>query len=366
MGIPPPRSSYRRLSGYGDDDNYNHDDDSPLCVFRHSPGLPQMPQKDEEGGGPDSALARTPLSSERWAASAVVFVLFLGTIAILYPMMAESRSLELETRKLLEKIRGSTDKIRLKSEELEEAFRQGRSLKEDVIQLESTGHQMKLSILGKIEEEDLEMEMRAVRAARLLESEIQAISRREAMEYFGPGPHRVEFKVQFLTEKGRMAEVGTFLIELCSLEYTPHSVEHFLGMVNHKLWDGMAFVHFADHIIQAVAKDYRSAESVQSRFKEAGLSQLAFPEYHSSCPHDKYTLGFSGRPGGLEFFINTQDNTQVHGPGGQTGYDLFEEAEPCFGTVIKGFEVVDKIYQKGLEEGRREVNVVGIRSARIV
>ena len=94
---------------------------------------------------------------------------------------------------------------------------------------------------------------------------------------------------------------------------------------------------------------------------------LAFQEYNSAYPHQKYTLGYAGRPGktitthslhvyavlyyihtdiyytaihctvstiytgGPEFYISIEDNTKNHGPGSQ-GSNV--EADSCFGKLL--------------------------------
>jgi hypothetical protein len=57
----------------------------------------------------------------------------------------------------------------------------------------------------------------------------------------------------------------------------------------------------------------------------------------------RYTVGFAGRPGGPDFYINKVDNSINHGPGGQSHHDLHEEADPCFGKVVGGIELMDEI-----------------------
>jgi hypothetical protein len=40
-----------------------------------------------------------------------------------------------------------------------------------------------------------------------------------------------------------------------------------------------------------------------------------------------------------------QDNTKIYGPGGQSNYSVKEEADPCFGEVIEGREVLQQIHE---------------------
>ena len=40
-------------------------------------------------------------------------------------------------------------------------------------------------------------------------------------------------------------------------------------------------------------------------FKDMRLDKLSYQEYHKDYPHEKYTIGFSGRPGEFEPSINS-------------------------------------------------------------
>ena len=178
----------------------------------------------------------------------------------------------------------------------------------------------------------------------------------------------MEFTLQFMNEDGAFvpevakSRTNKFVIELAPLSLMPHSVLHFLEMIDHQLWDGNAFVHHVDHVVQAVPTAFRTAISQKQTFIDAGLSELAFQEYHEDYPHDAYTVGFSGRPGGMEFYINTQDNAQIHGPGGQHQHDLHEEGDPCFAKVVSGHHVIDRMHQKNVE-AKRDIHIIGIEKA---
>jgi hypothetical protein len=69
------------------------------------------------------------------------------------------------------------------------------------------------------------------------------------------------------------------------------------------------------------------------KFADIGLDKLAFPDYHVDFPHIPWTLGYTGRPGGPDWYINKMDNTEGHGPGGQSQYALKEQGDSCFGIV---------------------------------
>jgi hypothetical protein len=69
------------------------------------------------------------------------------------------------------------------------------------------------------------------------------------------------------------------------------------------------------------------------KFADLGLDKLAFPDYSADFPHLPWTLGYTGRPGGPDWYINKLDNTKGHGPGGQRQYALDEQGDSCFGIV---------------------------------
>jgi cyclophilin family peptidyl-prolyl cis-trans isomerase len=168
---------------------------------------------------------------------------------------------------------------------------------------------------------------------------------RNLFKRFGPGPHHVEVEVNFPTHQ---EENWYFTIELAPIDEMPHSIHTFLELVSRGLFDngGYSFYSNAVHVIQGGPFSNHLTGSdignVEERFQESGYASVLFQEYSESFPHEKYTLGFTGRPGGPSFYINTRDNTQDHGPG---GYAADGKGDPCFGKVIHGFDVVDKMHQ---------------------
>jgi cyclophilin family peptidyl-prolyl cis-trans isomerase len=128
-------------------------------------------------------------------------------------------------------------------------------------------------------------------------------------------------------------------IETAPNDLMPHSVHSFMEMVEDKTWDNTLMVA-ADHIIMA------TLEGVDGKLKNFDHAQrLVFPEYTDEFPHIANTVGFGGRPGGPEFYFNLDDNRDIHGPGGQPKHALIEEADPCFGKIIHGLDVLEKMMQ---------------------
>ena len=137
--------------------------------------------------------------------------------------------------------------------------------------------------------------------------------------------------------------VSFFTVETAPNELMSHSVFNFMDMVDRKVWDNSVFIHKWDHVVQAapITPDGQNKRDLS----EFGLW---FPEYSEEYKHDEYTIGFSGRPGGPEFYINLTDNEESHGPGGQDHSTILHDADPCFAKVVIGKGVIDRMKQVSL------------------
>lgn len=152
----------------------------------------------------------------------------------------------------------------------------------------------------------------------------------------------------------------------------PVTINMFLQQIHHKLWNGCAFVINAMHILQAGPHKFENdnyapnSEELYGKFTEAKLDKMPFQEYHEEYPHEQWTIGYAGRPAGPDFYINKIDNSKNHGPGGQKIHDLHEEADPCFGKVVKGMEMMEDIKKIPIDYKagyllKREVRIVDAR-----
>jgi hypothetical protein len=176
------------------------------------------------------------------------------------------------------------------------------------------------------------------------------------LERFGPSPHRVQIGIVLPSDKTE--SVKYFTVEMAPLESMPHAVHLFLEQVSHGLWDNAWFYLNGPHVIQAgpTANDDEEwdvgdhiegdRDIALKPFRERQLDQLAFPEYSEDFPHVQWTLGFTGRPGGPDWYINKVDNTESHGPGGQGHHDIEEFADPCFAKVVDGFDTLQAAFQE--------------------
>ena len=143
------------------------------------------------------------------------------------------------------------------------------------------------------------------------------------------------------------------MVETAPLDEVPHAVHVFLEQVEHGLWNGCYFYLNGPHIVQAgpqltqideaelLHSDDEEADDraiAMKPFRSQGLDRLAFPDYSDNFPHEPWTLGFTGRPGGPDFYINKVDNTHSHGPGGQFHHALEEQGDSCFAKITRGKE----------------------------
>lgn len=153
---------------------------------------------------------------------------------------------------------------------------------------------------------------------------------------FGEPPYHVEFTILLNGAK------RFFTVEAASS--MPHSSYYFLDMVDSGLWDMTVFAHRWNHVVQSapIGPGGRSK-------RESMKSTLAFPEYDEKYKHEIYTLGFAGRPGGPEFYINLEDNSKLHGPGMQEHSSVLDDADPCFAKVVIGTQVIDQMKKLSLE-----------------
>lgn len=187
-----------------------------------------------------------------------------------------------------------------------------------------------------------------------LQQNIQNLSKTLLLEKFGPGPHRLEMHIRFDSHKG-VSDEGIIKIEMAPIVEMPHAVYWFLEQVSRKLYDGFSFHRNARHVIEGgpVSNFLTPADNRpdEETFKKAGFHKILFQEYSKNFPHKKFTIGFGGRPGGPSFYINTKDNSLIHGPGGQTQNDDPSEADTCFAKVIDGFEHVERIATLPVKKG---------------
>ena len=172
-------------------------------------------------------------------------------------------------------------------------------------------------------------------------ADFQAATRELLRARYGAADvYRLDMDVTFPEIMG--GETATVSLETAPVALMPHAVHVFLDAAitrKDEHWK-CAFHRNAGHVLQAF-------------LRAGGAEGLAFQEYDAAFPHEKFTLGFAGRPGGPEFYVSTVDNVANHGPGSQGSKT---EADSCFAKVVAGFDVVKKMQKQPTKERMGFVN----------
>lgn len=251
-----------------------------------------------------------------------------------------------ERVKELESADAKASEFREKLLELESAASEASELREQIRRLE------KLS-LGLKERED---------ALRRLSLQILHLKTGDSWPKV-----RLELQVKFPAEMPGNSE-ERIILEL-EAEKMPVASLYFLEQVEAGIWSGCSFIRNAGHVLQASSVTpnghSRRSEFSQLQFQSASIP---FQEYSDQVPHIQYSIGLAGRPGGPDWYISLIDNTRNHGPGGQSGYEIPSEADPCFGRVVEGFDVVQRM-STGKTDGssyRRLIQYIEIQHIKLV
>lgn len=153
-----------------------------------------------------------------------------------------------------------------------------------------------------------------------------------ASHRYGSGPYRV--RVQVRDDAGYKS---FFVIETALSIEMPHAIDHFLRMVERKLWEGLALVlETGSNLIMATPITTDDSHTwAGQHFVNDNLTHMAFNEYSQTFPpphHRKFSVAFSGRPGGPNFYINLDDESEFS-----------HENESTFGVVLEGRDVLIKL-----------------------
>jgi len=205
------------------------------------------------------------------------------------------------------------------------------------------------------------------RRGQSLKDRVQSMSRHELTSKYGAGTKFVELELVFPQDEHHRASDSRhanmkggggptkFVIQLAADQDMPHSVFTFLEMVSYQLLDGCSFILNALHVLKAAPLPYDGslAAAKAKAFAEHGLESVAFREYNPSYPHKKYTVGFAA-DGSPSFYINTEDNADIH------------VGDPCFGTIVAGFDTVQRLEASPTRNGIWFAQKIGIKTARRV
>jgi len=218
-----------------------------------------------------------------------------------------------------------------------------------------------------------------------IEAGIQKRSRRDVVLRYGEGPtYRINVT---LTEETGPRSGRWFVVETAPISLMPHAVDVFTRMaVEYKLYDGLTLLLSSQSssgktatgtstgLVQTVdisadTHEFVSDNHYRGKMPEHFIPRLAFAEHSEEYPVEKYSVVFSGRPGGPHFYINMNDKRTV-----SESHSQVEGGGPsCFGKVVRGRIVLDRIMQgtaggseSSSSPSRKNVRMHGIESVRMI
>jgi hypothetical protein len=173
---------------------------------------------------------------------------------------------------------------------------------------------------------------------------------------FGAGPHYAKFMLNIVGFGLR-----AFVIEFASLNQMPITVNWFLQQIKRGLWDDSSFMIKASHVLLARPISHNQLVDKTNDFGD--LRKVPLAEYSEEYPHRQYTIGVNHLSTVPSFYINSIDNTLLHGPKGES---VDGNTEPCFGTVILGSDTIDLLDRLPTQVGdpflfEHPVQVVDVR-----
>ena len=115
------------------------------------------------------------------------------------------------------------------------------------------------------------------------------------------------------------------------------------------------FLHPGGESIDAKDED----EANLADLTDLGISSPIFGEYSRLRPHSELTLGFVANRPTPHFYINLQDNEDVHGLHSVQDHHFADgEADPSFADIIDGKDVVKRMVTQVpfVEAGGRRPN----------
>ena len=178
--------------------------------------------------------------------------------------------------------------------------------------------------------------------ATMIIDKVSFRSKKEVLERFGSGPYFVKF---VLSIEG-YSDNESFLLELANLDSMPHTIHTFLELIDKKMLTRGTLILAREHILvggPVDAHDEVNNQQLEDLMLYEGYfpdGALLFSEYSEEHPHVQMTFGFN-HLGGPIFYFNLHDNTELHGPK-QTD-EGYKEGDPCFGTVVEGLDVIQRI-----------------------
>lgn len=197
------------------------------------------------------------------------------------------------------------------------------------------------ALIQKQTQQLLQMEEELSHEVRTLQTRIQHSAVRSIVHEYGEGPVQVILEV--------VVDGKTSKISILLWHDTPHAAWTWLEQISQRLWDG-AVINLENNRIMNLA----------SMREETSAARLDFVE-RSQQRHEAWTVGLvesasvegGGQGvGGLELFINLQDNTD------------FSKHDVCVGKVFDGFDVLHKMVDQSRALQQAGGQAITIRTAR--
>lgn len=285
------------------------------------------------------------------------WLIFLGIALIIAPWMSY-----LSTYNRITSLTQSIEDLQQRRKTLTKDLRKARSsvkkLKEDTTKMEANNKDMLTQLRAAGDEVDPEnnayveaekLEEGYVARIDQLEQTIQKRSAHRLLQNYGEGPYRVKFT---LTDTFDVYG-DSFFIETTRRDVMPHAIEHFLEMVNRRLWDGQSIHHRGEgsNLLHIMTLNGHTQEWSDASFRAANLTTLAFAEYSDLYPVQKYSVAFKGRPGGPELYVNLDKLLRTH----EADYK-----ESVFAQVTEGRALLDALLRTPLG------HMMAIRSVRLL
>lgn len=271
-------------------------------------------------------------------------ILILGLLLIVAPWCHHTRlqwqittlssdvtDLQQGRKKLISDLRKATETLRKMKEERKKLETENAGLVTDL-----SAHGGNIDVESNVYAESEVLEESYVQRIDKLELAIQKKSARNVLSKYGTGPFYI--KVTLKDDAGS-GKGNTFVIETAPLNLMPHAIDHFLQMIEQKMWDGLTMVHryIGSHVIHSSSLVTETGEQDDIRFKKANLTHLAFAEHSPEYPIEMYSVAFEGRPGGPGFYVNMDSKFTTQ---------EVDASESCFGKVVEGRGILDNIMKQ--------------------
>lgn len=290
------------------------------------------------------------------------FILALGLLLIIAPWMhhsslqwrlsslgSEVTDMQMGRKKLISDLKRATESLRKTKDEIRTMEAENAGLVGDL-----RAHGDNADVESNVYAESEELEEKFIKRINELSSAVQKRSARTVLSKYGIGPFYIKVTLKDDVGSGKG---NAFVVETAPLNLMPHAIDHFLQMVEQKLWDGLTMVHRynGSDVIHSSPLVTETGQADEKRFQKAKLTQMSFAEHSPQYSMEKYSVVFEGRPGGPGFYI--QMDSKV------TAAPDVDTSESCFGKVVEGRGVLDHMMK---QRQNKNLLMLGIESVTLL